>query len=252
MDTQKLLDEACPLIGEYGWSYYFEPTTIARGERLGLDPFGFYFLGRGGVLGDVEAAVVQSAFGYFNPAVLAMMWDAGRAKCEPRTAGHEFFAAAHDFARPRLGGIDELGAFVTAASKVVEAAKRDLTGLTLFAAASAEPVPDDLPAAALHQIAVLREFRGSAHLVAVVASGLSSKTAHFLKRPEMYATFGWSDDDRPTVTDADTAALAAAEAMTDRLVTPAYAVLDDDGATALLEGLRAIGPRLKSAPTTEV
>lgn len=252
MDTQKLLDEACPMISDYGWSYYFEATTVARGERLGLDPFAFYFLGRGGVLGDVDAAVVQSAFGYFNPAVLAMMWDAARAKVAPRTAGREYFEAAHEFGRARLSGVDELGAFVAAASKVLEAAKRDVAGLTLFAAAAAEPVPGDLPAAAMHMVAVLREFRGSAHLLAIVASGLSPRTAHFMRRPEMYTTFGWPDDDRPTVSDADTAALAAADTLTDQIVAPAYAVLDDDDAGALLSGLRAIGPLLRSAPIPTV
>jgi hypothetical protein len=248
MDTQKLIDEACPMIAEYGWSYYFEPTTIARGEKLGLDPFTFYFLGRGGVLGDVDASIVQSAFGYFNPAVLAAMWDAGRSKVPPRTAGQEYYEAAHEFARARLSGLGELDGFVAAATTVVTAARREVAGLTLFAAASGVPLPSDAPAAALHQVTVLREFRGSAHLAAVVASGLSSRTAHFIRRPEMYTTFGWPDDDRPTVTDADTAALQAAEAQTDRIVAPAYAVLDDDGAAALLAGLRAMGPLLKSEP----
>jgi hypothetical protein len=248
MDTQKLLDEACPMIGDYGWTYYFEATTIARGERLGLDPFAFYFLGRGGVLGDVDASVVQSAFGYFNPDVLAMMWNAARGKVDPRTAGREYFEAAHDVGRARLSGLEELGGFVAAASKVIEAAKADVAGLTQFAAAAAEPVPSDLPAAALHLVAVLREFRGSAHLLAVVASGLSPRTAHFLRRPEMFATFGWSDDDHPTVTDADRGALAAADALTDRIVAPAFSVLDDDGAAALVAGLRAMGARLTAAP----
>jgi hypothetical protein len=249
MDTQELVDEACPMISDYGWTYYFDATTVARGERLGLDPFAFYFLGRGGVLGDVESPVVQSAFGYFNPSVVATMWDTARAKVAPRSAGREYFEAAHDFGRARLSGVEELGAFVGAASKVLDAAKLDVAGLTLFAAAAAEPVPDDLPAAAMHLVAVLREFRGSAHLVAIVASGLSPRTAHFMRRPEMYTTFGWPDDDRPTVTDGDTAALAAADALTDRIVAPAYGALDDDDAVALLAGLRAIGPLLTSAPT---
>jgi len=248
MDTQKLVGEACPMISDYGWTYYFDPATVARGERLGLDTFAFYFIGRGGVLGDVEAAVVQSAFGYFNPAVVAMMWEAARAKVAPRTAGREYFEAAHDFGRARLSGVEELGPFVTAATKVLDAAKLDVAGLTLFAAAAAEPLPSDLPAAAMHLVAVLREFRGSAHLVAVVASGLSPRTAHFIRRPEMYTTFGWPDDDRPTVTDVDTAALAAADALTDRIVAPAYGVLDDDDAMALISGLRAIGPLLTTGP----
>jgi hypothetical protein len=243
MDTQKLMDEACPTISDHGWLYYFDPATTARGERLGLDTFEFYFLGRGGVLGNVEAPVVSSAFGYFNPAVVAMMWESARAKFDPRAAGREYFAAAHDFGRAKLTGADELESFVSAATQVIDRAKDQVAGLTLFAGAVAEPVPEDAPAAAMHQLAVLREFRGSAHLVAVVAEGLDPKVAHFIRRPEMYTTFGWSEPS-PEVTNADTAALKAADALTDRLIAPAYAVLDDDGAAALLAGLAAIAPRL--------
>jgi hypothetical protein len=252
MDTQKLIDEACPPIGEYGWAYYFDAATLARGERLGLDAFSFYFLGRGGVLGDVDAAVVQSAFGYFNPAVLTSIWDAAKAKCDPRTAGREYFEANHDFGRSRLTGLDELGDFVLAATAVVEAARQEVAGLTLFAATSSEPVPGDAPAAAMHLVTVLRELRGSAHLLAVVAQELPPRTAHFLRRPEMFTTFGWPDDQRPQVSDEHSAALAAADELTDRLVAPAYAALDDDGASALLAGLRAMGPRLRSEPIPAV
>jgi hypothetical protein len=243
MDTQKLIDAACETISSHGWLYYFDPATTARGERLGLDTFQFYFLGRGGVLGDVEAPVVSSAFGYFNPAVVEMMWAAGREKIDPRRAGREYFEAAHEFGRERLDGADELEGFVAAATKVVDAAREQVAGLALFAGAAAEPVPDDAPAASMHQLAVLREFRGSAHLVAIVAEGLDAKTAHYIRRPEMYTTFGWSDP-VPVVTDAHTAALKAADARTDRLVAPAYSVLDDDDAAALLAGLAVIAPRL--------
>jgi len=247
MDTQKLIDEACPTINEVGWSFYFVPTTIARGDKIGLDAFGFYFLGRGGVLGDVEAPVVSSAFGYFNPPVLASMWDAGRNKVAPRVAAREFFEAAHEFGRERLSGLEGLEAFVDAASQVIAHAREHIEGLTLFAGAASEPVPDDPAAAAMHCLVVLREFRGSAHLVAVVAQGLPSKTAHFIRRPEMFTTFGYAEGDTPEVTDADLAALRAADELTDRLVAPAFAVLDDEGATALLDGLSAIAPALRGS-----
>jgi hypothetical protein len=243
MDTQKLIDEACEPISAHGWLYYFDPATTARGERLGLDTFEFYFLGRGGVLGDAEAPVVTSAFGYFNPAVVTMMWESARAKVDPRAAGREYFEAAHDFGRERLTGVDELDGFVAAATKVIDTARDQVAGLTLFAGAAAEPVPDDAPAAAMHQLAVLREFRGSAHLLAVVAEGLDPKTAHFIRRPEMYTTFGWSEP-VPVVTDAHATALRSADARTDRLVAPAYSVLDDDDAASLLGGLSVIAPRL--------
>lgn len=246
MDTTKLLQAACPAIGDLGWTFYFVPSTAARAERLGLDVITFYFIGRGGVLGDVEPAVVTSAFGYFQPGVIENAWTAGRLQVEPRRAGREFQAAAHDFGRARLDGL-ELGAFVDAARTVLERAKLDVAGLSLFAAAAAEPVPDDDPAAAMHLLSVLREFRGSAHLLAIVAEGLEPRVAHYLRRPGMFAMFGWSDGDVPEVTPEHTDALQRADERTDRLVAHAYAALDDRGAVALLEGLEAIGPRLTAA-----
>jgi hypothetical protein len=49
--------------------------------------------------------------------------------------------------------------------------------------------------------------------------------------------FGWGPENHPTVTDAERAALAKADARTDRLVLPAYSVLDDAGRQAFLRGL---------------
>jgi hypothetical protein len=246
MDTNKLVARACPTIGDVGWSYYFAPSTLARGEKFGLDAFQFYFLGRGGVLGDVEAPVVVSAFGYFNPAVVTAVWDASRTKLAPRVAGREYLEAAHDVGRERLGDL-ELGGFVAAASQVLDAARRNVAGLCLFAGAAAEEVPKEPAAAAMHLLSVLREFRGSAHLVAVVAAGLDPMVAHYLRRPEMFTTFGWSDADAPEVTPEHTDALARADERTDHLVAPAYGVLDDDAAAALLDGLEAVAPRLTAS-----
>jgi hypothetical protein len=50
--------------GDIGASFYFDPATVARSKELGLDGYRFYFLGRGGVLGDVDSAVIHSAFGW--------------------------------------------------------------------------------------------------------------------------------------------------------------------------------------------
>ncbi len=235
MTPDELVAAACPTVNELGWAFYFTPETAARAQELGLDVFQFYFLGRGGVLGDGEADVVISAFGYFNPAVVRAMWDSARAVLAPRQGAREFLECAHRYGRRHFSSVQGLGPFCEAAHAVVQAA--DIQGLPLFAGAAAEPLPDDLPARAQHLVTVLRELRGSAHLVSVVASGLSPQTAHWLKRPEMWTTFGWAESDAPTATDADRAALAAAEELTDRLVRPAYAVLDDGGAGALLSGL---------------
>ena len=78
MTVDELIAQASPIIGAMGSAFYFVPETVAVGKANGLDGFRFYFLGRGGVLGDVEPAVVASAFGYFAPAVVARMWSSAR------------------------------------------------------------------------------------------------------------------------------------------------------------------------------
>ena len=79
-------------------------------------------------------------------------------------------------------------------------------------------------------LTVLREFRGSAHLIAIRASGLDAKTAHFIRRPNDIGMFGWNDADAPAITEVEVARLADADELTDRLVLPAYSVLDEAGA----------------------
>jgi len=220
---------------ELGWAYYFVPDTLRRGRELGLDGFRFYFVGRGGVLGNVEAPVVASAFGYFEPGLVAKTWDSARQRADPREAAREHLACAHRYGREAFGSVGELDRFCRAAEAVVAAV--DPAGLALFAGYAAEPLPDDLAARAMQLVAVLRELRGSTHLLAVVASGLSPRTAHYLRRPADYGLFGWPEDDPPAVTDDDRLALAAADALTDRLLVPAYAVLDAAAAGDLVAGV---------------
>lgn len=232
MTPEELVESACPLINDMGWRFYFTPETTARAEELGLDVLSFYVIGRGGVLGDGEARVVQSAFGYFNPALVATLWDGARTVIAPRDAGRAFVECGRAHGRRHLGAVPGLDAYCEAAEAVVAAA--DPQGLSLFAAASAEPLPDDAPARAMQLTSVLREYRGSAHLVALVASGLSPFTAHYVKRPEMWAMFGWQEGDAPEVTDAVRATLGEVERATDRMVLPAFSVLDGGQRDAML------------------
>jgi hypothetical protein len=51
---------------------------------------------------------------------------------------------------------------------------------------------------------------------------------------------GWSEADTPTIGEAERQAMARAEALTDDLVRPAYAVLDDAGRRSLVEGVDRI------------
>jgi len=223
--------------GDIGASFYFDPATIARAKELGLDGYRFYFLGRGGVLGDVDSAVVLSAFGYFHPNVLGRMWDSARKRMEPHYAAQAFIECGHAFGRRMFADVDGLDAYVDAAAQVIGAV--DGGAMALFAGVRAEPVPDDAPAAALHQAMVLREMRGSAHLAAITAVGLPTSIAHAIKRPEDVELFGWGDAP-PVVTDDDRAKHARAEELTNQALTPAFSTLSDDQADALIAGTEAM------------
>lgn len=237
MTPAELVTAACPKIGSLGMAFYFIPETVSVGKEHGLDGFRFYFVGRGGVLGDVEAKVVQSAFGYFNAPLVDKIWNSAKEKMAPRDAARLYLKCCADLGRRKFSNIEGLDAFCAAAEQVVTAAEP--SALALFAGIAAEPLPEDLPGRAMQLLAVLREYRGSAHLLAVVASGLSPEMAHALKRPKDYATFGYSGD-APTGTDEHRQRHLAAEALTDAIVLTGYAALNEQEADSLLAGLNAM------------
>jgi len=223
---------ATAAIGTLGSAHYFDATTLAVGKANGLDGFRFYFLGRGGVLGDVEAGVVSSAFGYFNPALVDKMWTSAKERVAPREAARLYLAASHELARAKLAEAD-LAAFCEAAATIAE--HIDPAGLALYAGIAAEPQPADVPARAYHLCNVIREGRGSAHLLAIRAVGLSPREAHQIKRPTELAAFGWeselelSDDHRQR--------WEQAEELTDAMLEPAWASIDEAGRQAVIDGL---------------
>lgn len=231
---------ATDAIGTIGAAFYFHPDTLARGKEAGLDGFRFYVLGRGGVLGDVEPAVVHGAFGYFHPGLIAKMWTTASEKVAPRDAARMYHECAHELGRKALADVEGLDGFVDATTQIIGSVEG--ASLPLFTAMRAEPVPDDLPAAAMHQAMVLRELRGSVHLLSLVAQGLDSAKAHAIKRPDDVTVFGY--ETAPDVTDDDRATWQRAEDMTDELLVPAYASLSDAQADALVAGTAAIAAAL--------
>ncbi len=232
MDPRDVMQATKAKMSDIGAAFYFHPDTLARGKELGLSGMRFYALGRAGVLGDADPAVVQSAFGYFHPDRLTSWLVQAREVMSPRDCARAYIACNHHLGRTHLDGLEGLDAFVEAASTVIGAV--DGAALALFAALRAEPVPEDAPAAAIHQAMVLRELRGGAHLVAVAAVGLHTSVAHAIKRPDDLGLFGY--DEPPVVTDADRAKLERAETITDDVLEPAYAVLTESGCEALISG----------------
>jgi hypothetical protein len=243
MQIDEFINAACPLMAEMAPPWYFAASTKERGRALGLDTLHFYFLGRGGVLGDVEAPVVTSAFGYFKAAIIDQFWGEGRAVAEPRQAGRAYMECCAEVGSASLGEVEGIEAFCEAAGAINDAA--DKAGLALYAGISAEPLADDPAGRALQLASVLRELRGSAHLVAVLASHLDPKVAHFIRRPEAFAMFGWTEEETPVVTEAERTQLAAADRLTDQLIAPAFSVLDDASRPAMVATLE----RMKAALT---
>lgn len=223
-------------IASAGAAFYFHPDTLAKGKELGLGGMQFYMLGRGGVLGDVEPAVVTSAFGYFHINSVTKLWEAGKEKLGPREAGRLYHECCAAIGRAKLADVPGLDGFCEAAEVVI--ANTNPAGLALFAGLAAEPLVDDLPGRALQLSAVLRELRGSAHLLALVACGIAPEVAHAVKRPEMVGPFGW--DPAPDLSTFDEGARQDAEDLTDRIVGNGIRALSEAQAEALKAGAAAI------------
>jgi hypothetical protein len=161
MIAAELVRRGHPLVSDLGGLFYFAPGSLQRAAALGLSPSQWYFLGRGGALGDVDAAVVDSALGYFAPSVIRRHWDSGRTVAAPRTVARAHMECCQDFGRRHLDGAPFLASFVPAAAKVLAAASP--VALPLFAGMKCFALADDLPGAATQAVAMIREFGGGVH-----------------------------------------------------------------------------------------
>lgn len=87
--------------------------------------------------GDVEPAVVQSAFGYFEAELVTKMWNSARERASvgEREAGRAYVAASQDLGRRHFAGLRGLETFRGAAESVI--AGVNPAGLALYAALSA-------------------------------------------------------------------------------------------------------------------
>ena len=243
MTNEELVNAVCPILNDNGWKYYFTPNAIEVSKSMGLKGMEFYVAGRGGSLGDCEGSVVAAAFGYFNPVIINAAWSLATAKQPARVIGDAHYEVAAHLGREKLAALPGLNEFTAAMEKVFNAADPD--GLALFAAFKSMPLAEDTPGRAMQLAASLREFRGSAHLIAIRSVGLTSKQAHYVKRPNDVKGFGWGEDDAPVVDDQVRALMVQAENLTDALCIPAYAVLNDAERKALVDGVKAFESALK-------
>lgn len=223
-------------VAAVGGRFMLHRTTMAAGVEAGY-PNGlvYYVRGRGGVLGDVDADVVSAAFGFFRPDMVRALWEEG-ARVEPaRRAARRYADHCASWGAARLAPLEGMDRLAELAERVLDAV--EVPGLVLFAGWRAEPLPSDGAARAYQLLHVMREWRGSAHLVAVAASGLTPVEA-ILAGPgseEQAALFGW-EPPFPDVTDL-AGVRRSAEDLTDELQIAAYESALDPGERAELVAL---------------
>lgn len=202
-------------MGDVGGRWLLAPEVLGPSKDHGYpNGFVYYFLGRGGVLGDVDADVISAGFGFFQPSLVRTMWEQGLAVEGPRQAATRLGAACAGYGRARLAEFAGAARFIELAERLVDGAP--VMGLPLFAGWRAEARPADAPARAFFLAHVLREWRGSAHIVAAAACGLtpleSILAGHGTDRAKM---FGWGEtfDDASHLTERR----ERCEALTDQI-----------------------------------
>ncbi len=220
-------------VGDLGGRWMLHQEVLAPCRGVGYPHgYAYYFAGRGGVLGNVDSDVIAAAFGFFETSLVRKMWELGVAVEGGAVAAARYGAACAAFGRRRLADFD--GATRTAELAGRVAAGANITGLPLFAGWRTQPVPDDAEGRAFFLMHVLRELRGGAHLLAVVATGLGPRAAVFASGgADMAKLFGWAEpfDDLAGVTKKPT------EDLTDEILTRLYSAILNADEVAELAGL---------------
>jgi hypothetical protein len=217
-----------PAVVELGVAFGRESSFVDMARALGLGEGGWAFVigSRAGVLGPVDSGVVSAACGFFGPHLIEPAWETARAAGPLDAivrANAELCAAA---ARRYLDDLPGLERLADLTGRTVDAA--DASGRVLFAGWRALVDVSDHPAARVGlNLLRLREHRGSSHLLAVAAEGLTPLEAILAgPGPDKAVANGWSPPyeaapDGP-------ARMAVAELRAVRLAAQPFAALDRD------------------------
>lgn len=161
-----------PAVWEIGGKFSECQITLRRARLMGMSTWAFYVTGRGGALGDVRAETVAAAIGFIAPEAVADGWEAARRVAMPGEVAAINLTECCRWGVEYLGSCPKTSRLADLVQRVVFTA--DATGMPLFAAWRAMPVPDDAPGArAAVFLHLLREYLSGAQLLAVTASGMS-------------------------------------------------------------------------------
>jgi len=221
-----------PLVSSLGGGFMVSPQAKAFAKDNGLRGREAYVIGRGSVLGDVDADVVTAAFGFWPADVVREAWEGARRTLTIDAALEGYVHACREWGRARyeqFGGAARLAELL---EWVVDGT--EVAGLPLYAGWRALPLPDDDAGRLSQLLQCLREHRGGLHLVAVVACGLTPLQAVLAGRggTNNASFFGWEEPFEDV--SGHVLARSEAESLTDRLVVPAYDVLGHDERVELL------------------
>jgi hypothetical protein len=220
-------------------------------EKVGLEFFGGYVWGRACVLGEPEGSVVASAFGVFEPGLIATLYSGAREACSLADVRRAKEAGATATLHEVLGSTD-VAATLAVMRRSAEAA--DPTGRTLHAGLTSLPWPDDPMGQLWHACSIMREHRGDGHLAACAAADVNGLEANLLTEaavgwePFAYAgSRAWSPEAMQAATDS----LAARGLMAGGALTAAGATLRDEIEAAtdrsVARAIAAAGPDLTAA-----
>ncbi|MCD2197744.1 hypothetical protein LQ327_30675 [Actinomycetospora endophytica] len=235
---------------------YFAPEVGSELGELGIThPRAQYFAQRSAAMGAVGAGVVAATYFNFNPALIARFVPGIWATASPADVLNARLRAADGALRRLLGDAvssreAERASVLT--RRATEACRPE--DRTLYAAHADLPWPDEPHLVLWHAITLLREYRGDAHLHALLGGDLTGLEALIMHTatgkgflPEVaQATRGWSAeqwgeasaglrergliDDDGWLTEAGTTFRDGIEAETSRLSTAPYESLGTDAA----------------------
>ncbi|HEX2176761.1 MAG TPA: hypothetical protein VHG70_12710 [Nocardioidaceae bacterium] len=256
------------LVETYHAVVYFAPERAGHYEALGLKGGWMgYFASRSGALGVVPPEAVTACFYNFKHTLVARALPDAWTYTTPALACQARLAVFDQAIRRLLGELST-GAAVREAAEVAVAAVDgcDLAGRPLSAAHAAQPVPEDPHLALFWAAAVLREFRGDGHNIALAHAGVGGCEAHVLMCalglvPADQRRFrGWDDDDWSAatarlqdrgwlddsghITAAGRRARAEIERVTDRLSETPWRHLGADRSDRLREQLTPLAARI--------
>ncbi|MCB0998738.1 MAG: hypothetical protein KDB40_05520 [Acidimicrobiales bacterium] len=235
------VDQMDARINQLGASLYFDANTIAHAGEAGYsDFFVLYAGGRAGVMGDVTAEQVCSAFAFFDPGLVAKVWPKVVAAGRPSEIATVFAAA---MAHAAEAGWDEAASATVARLGGVVGASVTALGMPLFAGWRALARPSTPQGAAALEVHTLRELRGDVHVQSVAAAGMAPIEAEVATRRgtaglEMHGWRGEFPDHEPLL-----ARFADVEAQTSSRMQRIYAsALSDAQLTELADAVAALAP----------